>query len=553
MARVMLRTERTALRGIWGLLHRVVIRALVLLLRGPAATAYVRGAFGYGRPVFGLSDIDLAIVVSSDPRRPGAQRLRVRRRWNSLTGRAPGLADLVSLGVYEDPELEDAARATFLTANLDPKHRQGPSSGPLFGPGRYQDDLWLRVRPGIYGAATDWRRVAGPERREALAPLDEQDRRIAVWLDLQYWWRQAMVHAIRPSRHTVSLCVKLVGEPARMLLRLRSGARFDDRLEALEQARALFPDHQAAFRWALDLDRALPRVGSAPISDALEHLATLSTAVARELERELDGVGRTNVELAGSAEPLLSVEARRRGALIRNGHSAGDPLPLADWRAVVLPDLPDEAMIPIELQVGDIRGIARIARRAGCGPYPALRHAGILVLPTEEPWRRGLLRGVQCPITDPVSFALLDGSRMASFPEVRGWSVGDWCRRALAEHAERLRWTGPAQPVAELALLLSAVRAAVLYESFCAGRPRLPLTLESLPGEVAESHPGVEPFVSEGLERYRAVLGGGPLPDQGTVGSLRQAVLAMDPFSEAEEDRGQAQSPAGGGRPESGA
>ena len=72
-------------------------------------------ALGVGDPVYGHSDLDLAVVV------PTGHAGRVRRRWRRLCRAFPLLANPVDLAVYEDTELAAAATATTLTA---------PAGGP---------------------------------------------------------------------------------------------------------------------------------------------------------------------------------------------------------------------------------------------------------------------------------------------------------------------------------------------------------------------------------------------------------------------------------------
>jgi hypothetical protein len=90
-------------------------------------------------------------------------------------------------------------------------------------------------------------------------------------------------------------------------------------------------------------------------------------------------------------------------------------------------------------------------------------------------WRSGFLRTFQCPATDPVSFALLDGAVAAPFPALRGWSATDWAARAVAEHAPRLA-APPRDPARAIALALTAARAGLLAESLLEGEPELALT-----------------------------------------------------------------------------
>src|SRR5205085_9213161 len=104
--------------------------------------------------------------------------------------------------------------------------------------------------------------------------------------------------------------------------------------------------------------------------------------------------------------------------------------PLADWRTVVWPSIPYETFVPV---AGDPTepDVVREAIAPEIGLFRALRLGPLLVLPTLT---RGALRAVQCPLTDPVSFALLDGRETAAFPAAPGWSAHDWARRAVDEH-----------------------------------------------------------------------------------------------------------------------
>ena len=82
-------------------------------------------------------------------------------------------------------------------------------------------------------------------------------------------------------------------------------------------------------------------------------------------------------------------------------------LPLVDWRSLAAPLEPDEtfAMVPGEPDPETISALATVAE---VGPYPTLGARGLLLRPARMGGRQRL-RTVQCPPTDPVSFALLEG------------------------------------------------------------------------------------------------------------------------------------------------
>jgi hypothetical protein len=143
---------------------------------------------------------------------------------------------------------------------------------------------------------------------------------------------------------------------------------------------------------------------------------------------------------------------------------------------------------------------------------------------------------VQCPASDPVSFALLDGRAHAAFPEMPGWSARDWAARAVAEHrawltagrdvpsagdwiAARPRavWGGQAT----VGLLLCAARAALLFDSFESGRPALPLTLADVIAELAARVPGADADATEARTA----------PSPAAVERLRRQVASLPAYA----------------------
>ena len=147
----------------------------------------------------------------------------------------------------------------------------------------------------------------------------------------------------------------------------------------------------------------------------MPHLVRLSARIADRLVDEVRDDGTQRVLLVGSDAPVAVA-------------GTGDVVsPLADWRAVVWPSLPDEAFAYLDGDPSDARVLAEATARVG-EPYPLLRHADLLLLPTGR--GRSDLRAVQCRLTDPVTFALLDDVSDAEFPNVAGWSARDWARRA---------------------------------------------------------------------------------------------------------------------------
>jgi hypothetical protein len=226
-------------------------------------------------------------------------------------------------------------------------------------------------------------------------------------------------------------------------------------------------------------------------------MVRVSARIADAIAAEVDGEARTEVRLAGAP--------------------VDGPRPLADWRALACPERPSEWFEPQPGDPGDPALVGRLAASAATGAYPALVAGDLMVLPA-APLPRSRLRSLQCPLTDPVSFALVRGAGTASFPDVRGWSAQDAARRAVAEHAAWIGAAGRDQPVETL---LVAARAALFSESLDEGRPELALTLDETARRLAErAGTGGLPEDVEAVRRLLAGLpafaGAAPLTPQPT-------------------------------------
>ncbi|MSO40717.1 MAG: hypothetical protein EXQ70_02245 [Solirubrobacterales bacterium] len=469
----------------------------------------------------------------------GPEHERVKQRWQRFGRRLPGgrwmLPDVC---FYEDGELA-AASPSILEFGLG----SDPASGraAMFGPEPPHDDAEIRARPGLQGPGADWRLLAGAERRPAAPSRDRQQLRIAAWLELQFWWRTAFDALASPGAPwSAYSCVKMVSEPARIWLTLAGMAPPAPRRELLEQAAGAAPFMESATWDALALLDRLPRAPAPRLATFLPHLASLSGRIAELIDHELAGAPRTEVRLGGAGgDELLP---RREGAL-----------PFGDWRALVVPSFPDEALALIHGAGVEPDALVEAAGRATAGVTPAIRHDELMVLPVTDVWRGGILRAVQSRLTDPVSFALTEGAPSASFPEVAGWSAGDWARRAVGEHSGWLERESREQfgrPTARewldgegdaawpstraIAKLLTAARAGLFWESLESGSPELPLTvaatcrnLEARGGAEAEA-------VGPAFESYRVVREGGEDPPPGVVGPLRRVVEGLPAYAEAD-------------------
>lgn len=533
--RVILRTGDGPLRPFWRFAHEALARAVgrYLCAGTPDASVYVRAGLAAGDPVYGLSDIDLGIIVPADPAGPDIARARVRRRWRALGRRLPRFsrAVLELPEVYEVPELGGLAFDTAFTHGLErPSSRDG-SLGEIHPTGRERRrERADSERPGIYGRTADWRLVAGPERRPPAEPPSPAFRRIGAWMEIQFWWRRAFKASLDPNMPSAAyLCVKLVSEPVRTWLWLTRGERVRSRREALEKGLRSLPDEEPALRAALSLLDSLADAPPAPLGETLSTLARMSDRVARLLESEAEAAGRTEVRLLGTDPGDLVLPAGRATELrlLAGAHGRPELIPLVDWRARVWSLPPDEVLAVLPFDPTDPAVLAVTAPAGEDGSYAALRTASLLMLPSLKKTR---LRIVQCAVTDPVSFALVEGRARARFPALSGWSAEDSARRAVAEH---LGWIlderDPEPSARSLGRLLTAGRAALFHESLQAGNPELALTVAATAERLAARRSVGEGVAEEAFGAYRAASHDGDPPPAALLRSLRAALVNSFP------------------------
>jgi hypothetical protein len=479
----------------------LVLRAVAAWLRAaaPGSSAFVSGSFGEGRPLYGVSDVDLVIVTPADAE---AARARVRERWRALCRRLPLVPSVVELAVYERGQLARATSAPALTYGI---RADSPPAAAYRGRGALVENGLLEG-PGLYGPMTGWRPLSGPGSLPAAPRYDRQTTRIAAWLQLQSWWRFAFRTCVGPNGpRSAFTCVKFVSEPVRILLWLTHAERIFDREAALVRALRLLPEHELAIGDALDLHARLPAAPAPPVAQMLPHLVELSSRIAELLGREVAGADRTEVALVGDCP---------------NGC-----LPLVDWRALVCGWLPDECLLPDRGDPRDPGAITRSALRGGSGRQPALRHGHLTVLPVARlDGGLGRLRALQCRLTDPVSLALLDGRDTASFPGVAGWSARDWALRAVAEHGAWLATRPESADPPPLAGPIMAARAALFLSSLEEGDPLLTLTPAATLRELADRVPGARTVAEEAAGEFEDWRALGRAPDPAVSRALIAAV-----------------------------
>jgi hypothetical protein len=534
---VLLRTSRRPVARLWALGYRAFARlAAAYFVRGEDDPAiYLRGSFGTDDFLPGVSDIDLAIALAQDPAGQGVARERVGRRRQRFRRALPIAGPVLGHPlIYEGTDLADLGGASALTYALDNhfEFRAGYTGG-----GASPDRNTMLERPGLYGAMADWSLLSGPDRRPRELAADAQLRRIAAWLELVNWWGWAFPICIDPSGpRTAALCAKLIAEPARIWLWLAHGERISGRADALDCALRRMPEEEEALRLGLALERSLPDSPEPPLDQIFPVLVRFSARIAALIGRQIEGEGATEVCLVGARRPEL-IRAHGGWRAIDSLPGGTDPpqLPLCDWRSLVIPGLPDPTFALLPSDPSDPAVLAAVALSRQPGPQPALQADGVMIFPAATR-SRSRLRAVQCAASDPVSFALAGGERVARFPNVRGWSADDTASRAVAEHWARLdadRWASPMPDGGgdALAHLLTAARAALFLETVRDGEPQLAVTVTETARQLAARSPSGRGVAEDGLERYRDFAVYRTPPPPATVSAMRKLVLELPAYS----------------------
>jgi hypothetical protein len=531
--RGMVRSNRTPLRRIWALAYRLMawaVCAYVARGEGGAAT-YLRGSVAVGDFVPGLSDVDTVVVFADGP---GAEAVcrRARLRWERLSRLAPSLGLVLDGPIaFTQTELRELAATSVLTYGLDEETTASGSSA-YFGAQASFDRLRQLERPGLYGAAWGWRPLRGPDRRPPEPRRSGGLRTIAAWLELLYLWRLAYPAIVDPvGPRSAALCVKLLCEPARIWLWLAHRERATGQTDVLERALRRLPQEEDAFRLGLELRRSLTGSPAPPLDLVLPPLLRISSRIAAQIETDL-AADAVEVSLRGSTRELIEPAQDAPAA----GGEA-ERLPLADWRALACPLLPDESLRLLEGDATDLATVAAAARIGRAGPYPALRAGKLMLLPA-APWWRTRLRAIKSSVSDPVSFALTEGAHVARFPTTAGWSVRDAARRGVAEHRAWLGGSGGEWSVREssqgpggtLALLLTAARPALLLESVEREDPELCLTVAEVGRALGERLPQGVAAAEQAVGEYREFTRGAGQPGEETISALRSLVRELPAY-----------------------
>jgi hypothetical protein len=496
LARFMLRTANTPLRAVWAWAYWSVTRAAAIYLRRQhrGSSIYLKGSFVTQEAVYGVSDIDLMVVLPGDGSQHGSLQQGARESWKQFCRRISVVRFAIQhCWFYEEDDLQKSLSAPCLTYGLTPNDEEQIDDRAAFlGASPLHDHMSLQTHPSLYGARIEWRRLDGKDRLPQARPGDPQSRRITVWLDLQYWWRHAFLACADPARdHVPLLCVKLIAEPVRLWFWAERAERIATREAALRRGLSEMPEERELLQLGLDLLKALPHSPRPPLPEVIAGLLRHTERLALHLRTAADSAGFTDVRLTGGEDLALSP------GLLDRTHTLGATgelvrlLPLVDWRARTVPGVPDEDFLLANTKVVTPAMLAAASLAAGEGAIPAIRYNSIMLFPTTNP-ERGILRAVQCQPTDPVSAALADGRAVARFPELAGWSALHCARRAVAEHRGWLASAGGVAPphgwigmqsgcseptMRTMGLLFTAARAALFLESIADGDPELALTV----------------------------------------------------------------------------
>jgi hypothetical protein len=436
--------------------------------------------------------------------------------------------------VYEDGELRDLVGSSALNYGLG---NAGRDRAAYFGDRTSLDHILMLERPGLYSATANWHLIRGSGWQSPESSRDPQQQRIAAWLELTFWWRQLFAICTGPGLREADMCIKCTAELARIWLWLAHGEWMAGRAEVLRRALEVMPEERDVLRRTLELWAELPRSLDSPLAETLPALVRISARIAALIDAEATAAGSSDVKLAGGNPAELVPPG---GAWKPTGPLAceADPLllPLTDWRALACPLAPDDSFALIR---ADLRepAVLRAAASSREGPYPTWRADGVMIRPG-SPYLRTRLRAIQCRTTDPVSFALADGQSVAGFPNLRGWSAADMAERAVAEHRAWLRSRGAsagdgssASARRELALLLTAARAALFYETVANGDPLLSLTVTETGRALAARSTSARSIAEEAVGRYGESTLRSAEPPRKIVSSMRKLVLGLAPYA----------------------
>jgi len=268
-------------RAIYALAVRLCVRRL-RRIRG-VHSIYLRRGLAGDRPVYGLSDIDLLVIVGSANREDTAAR--VRHQYRLLRRMVPMLADLGELEVYDPGQFS-------LLHDYSPFYR-------------------LRFERG----RREWKRLFGEDVFESSPPVAGEERLLAAE-ELGPAWRllaeELLPSGGRPSFMRAYLAYKAVAEAARATLIARGEEVQISRDTAVARASQVCPEVAEALRSVQRFRQKLSSPRSIPVDLLLNSFLHLARAALAAKPRE----GRFRRDLLIQSPIPDEVEIlRRRGAV----------------------------------------------------------------------------------------------------------------------------------------------------------------------------------------------------------------------------------------------
>jgi predicted nucleotidyltransferase len=323
LQRLALRTQFFPFTLLYRFLYWAAIRLCLRRLGGLPGVlcVYLRRGLARGRPVYGLSDIDLLVLVDGANRERNAAR--VRNRYESLRRIIPMLAE-GELALYHPEEF----RALYTHC-------------PFY---RHRFDSGRR----------NWRRLRGEDAFSHLPPPHDSRTYLAGFELLSVWRylsRELLPADPRPAYLRRYVAFKMIADAAAVWLAVNGDDGLYSRETALARAADANPDLRLRLRQIARWRGNLLSSGGLPVDDVLDAYCVLArAALSREPERLLPAR-----ELQIRALPAGEVE-RQLGAgawtLIEEACTALEGVE----RAILTPRLDFDPLATVGLEPGQFAG-----------------------------------------------------------------------------------------------------------------------------------------------------------------------------------------------------
>ncbi len=525
---LMVATQRSFLRGLWKFLYNLVLSGTCFFIRlsSPHPSIFLRGSFASGEPYYGLSDIDLVVVVDKD-----FHRAKLQKRVDRVCKAFPVAQDIVELSLLTRKQAKMAVSAPL------------QSWPPEIAYWRHHDAI--RPDGGIryYGPFREWKRISGPD----LDVQDEDGRAIWwiwAWQELQFFWKHWFRNcASLDKTHVPRFCVKQVKTLCRLWVWIEGGDFLSDHAGLIRDISRLLPQEEVLLRRMILLEDSLLFNVDPVIEDVNVFLFRLTRRITQRISDTARATGTTLVKLTGDLprDLVLTPEAQDFVRFMSETASGVGALPLLDWRALALPGETGARVVVCPAKLPDTAKLGTLARLAQPKLYPGIQGDGFLILPTAiRQWgdliSEASLRSVACQPSDPITFALLRGATWAGFSNLPGWSAESTAKRAVIEHRSWLLHNEANEGLDShrLNTLWSAVRAALFLETLAEDAPEVPVTVQSLAEAFVERYPKFRDVARAAADSYADSQKRGEEPDGKSVSDFRRAVILMPAYRAAE-------------------